>query len=151
MKKLAIVTALAIGLVAGTALADGHCGRHGHHGKRFGKWLQKAGVAADVIQKIRDLKKEWKASKKDAWKKMKARRKELREALSAATLDDAKIDGIAGELAQMKAEMVKGRIGFFKKVAALLTAEQRAALAKHLARRHEGCRCGKKGKHHGDQ
>jgi Spy/CpxP family protein refolding chaperone len=153
MKKLAIATALAFGVVAGANLAWADCGKCGamakaegkHKGKKLGRWLEKVGVSAEVVKQIQDLRAQWKASKKEARAQIRDKHKELWELLAAPNLDTAKIEGVAGEIGQLKANHVKNRIGFWTKMAGLLSPEQRAKLKEKMAKK----KMRKRG-HHGE-
>jgi len=155
MKNLAIATALAFGVLAGANLAWADCGKCGamacaqgqHKGKKLGRWLEQIGVSAEVVKQIQELRQQWKASKKEIRAQLRDKRKELWELLAATSLDTAKIEGVAGEIAQIKANQVKKRIAFWTKMAGLLSPEQRAKIKEKMAKKKMGCPCC----HHGHE
>lgn len=154
LSALCALTLMTFGaLASASAHGGGKCGAK--RGKHIMKALKAAGVS-DVVQgNVQTLFKDHKAAKKALKTDLKAKRTALHDLLAAATLDNAKIDALANEIAELKTKKIKGKIEMLSKVSALLNAEERGKFFGHLKQhwgkgkgkwkgKGRGCACGKK-------
>jgi Spy/CpxP family protein refolding chaperone len=155
MRKFALATVLTFALVGAAQLAAAEkpackkCAKAmAKHAKMYENWLTKAGVSADVMKQMQDLKQAFQATKKDLKGKIAEKKAALKAAFGEATIDANKVAGLAGELGQLKAEMLKEKYSYKAKKMGLLTAEQRTKLKgmkgkmKHGPKKG-GCACGR--------
>ena len=152
MKQWIIAGSVMLGLLvsAPLAMAGGECGCKGKPGKHMAKLMKKAGVSDEVKAKLKELGKAKHTAMHEGQEAMKAKQGELHAALSAATLDQTKIDALAAEMVTLKAAQFKAHVEHMSKVSALLTAEQRAKFFGMMAKHHgkgkkkggKGCSCG---------
>src|SRR5438552_2101909 len=134
MKKIAIAFALALGVFAATGVAGADeegapmakgegKGKHKARWKKFQKFLKGIGVSEETLAKAKDMWKEWWKTAKPMREELRNKRKELREVLKAATIDTAKVDALAAEIAEKRSALIKARISHHAKFLSLLTPE----------------------------
>jgi Spy/CpxP family protein refolding chaperone len=116
--------------------------RAGHHrgGKGFNPLSKLTGTFAltpDQQQKVASIKAETKSQIQSKRDQLKTTRLQLRDALSASTIDTAKAQSLHDELQSQQAAIQKIRFNSMLSVTSILTPEQRAQLKAQMSTRFQ--------------
>jgi Spy/CpxP family protein refolding chaperone len=115
---------------------EGHGGGRHHHGQMFGeRFAQKLNLTDAQKQQVADLNKSFKQDNKAAFEAARQTRKDFHAAKEAN--DTAKLDALKPALDAQRAQMKQLRAAQEAKIAAILTADQRAQWEQMKAERKQ--------------
>jgi periplasmic protein CpxP/Spy len=133
-----IVAALAIALLAGTAIAQGP---HGHGDDMFGHML---GMMTDVLDltdaqqaQIKQIYDNAKPTMKPLWQQEHQSHKAMMDLITSGNFDSAKAQAIANQESQIHAQMEVQHAQLASQAYQVLTPEQKTKLAEVMAKHHQ--------------
>jgi protein CpxP len=137
-RKTTIVAALAIALLAGTAIAQGP---HHHGDDMFGHML---GMMTDVLDltdaqqaQIKQIYENAKPTMKPLWQQEHQSHQAMMGLITSGTFDQAKAQAIANQEAQIHAQLVVQHAQLAAQAYQVLTPEQKTKFNEFLAKRHQ--------------
>lgn len=138
MKKLILaLTTTALLASAGATFAAGQGHGHAHRGAHMSRMLDSINATDAQREQIKSILQANKDQAKADWKQIAATRRALHELDPTASNYNSEVARLADELAQATRQATIDKANIRAQVAAVLTAEQRATLARQRAEREQ--------------